>query len=138
MEELKQELYARVADLMESKKTVLFWNGDAFSTLIWWLANDLNLEFDEIVFVDNGEEEIRLYTHMAAFKQEQGLEFKTVDGEFNKKAPDIAEGYDVAITGRPQEFGKCPLPLEEKEAQVWNFIKLQHMPLLPIKRNMLG
>lgn len=135
MQDLKTEIYK---NLNKPGKRLIAWSGGPYSSLIWWLAyRDLGLEIP-LLFVDDKEQEVGLYSHIARVRGKYKLpvitafcEPKQVLAELQKRGKLV----DTLFLGKKLEFGYCPF---ERDANVWNLLKTLGVPFFKKKRSMLG
>jgi len=135
MKELKEEIYQNLA---KPGKRLIAWSGGPYSSLIWWLAyKDLGLEIP-LLFVDDGEQEVNLYSHIAKVRKEYKLPVITAICEPKQVMIELAKRaklVDTLFTGKKLEFGYCPF---ERNLNVWNLLKTLNIPFYSKKKSMLG
>lgn len=130
MQELKQTIYSNIINALDSgKNVVLAWDGEAYSSLIWWLIKvDLNRDI-KCVFIDDENQAPSLYSHIADIKMRKKLDVEMIrvpKGKTQEELLKLPQKYDLVITGKPVGGCYCPFPADDQK--VWNLMKTLGVP----------
>lgn len=140
MSDLRQQIYAKIQEAIKGKKAALAWSGGPWSSLLWWIVyRDLGLKLP-IAFIDPGNHPVRLYSFIAATKNQYKLSVETIicdKDELDDELKKLTEKYDIVLTGKKLELEKTYAPFEQSQ-EVWNLLKTHGVPFLAPKRTMLG